>query len=87
MGGIRHGIRFGEQSVRVLDALRHAGDEGIGYNELFEMIYAYRPSKRSALRGLVSQINRRLEESCVVQISGRGGRYHLTTLREKRMFQ
>ena len=87
LGGMRHGIRFGEQAIRIIDAITRAGPDGIGYDELFELTYQDRPVKRTALKGLVMQINKKLEETCDVQISGRGGHYHMTTLLTKRLFQ
>lgn len=75
-GGQRFGLRFGELAVRIIDAVKHAGPDGIGYDDLYEMIYVDRPSQRSALKGYIEHINRRLSEKNDMRISGRGGRYH-----------
>jgi hypothetical protein len=87
LGGMRFGMRFGEMAIRIIDAVKRAGIDGIGYDELYDLLYAGRASKRSALRGHIYQINKKLEGICDAQISGRGGRYHMTSLRLKRMFQ
>jgi hypothetical protein len=82
---MRYGAPFGPQAIRILDTIKRAGRGGIDYDELFERTYSDRPSKRTALKGQILQINKKLEASCRVQISGRGGKYHLTTLQAKRM--
>lgn len=87
MGGLRYGVRFGEQATRIIDAVKAAGIDGIKYDALFARVYADRASKRTALKGHIFRINQMLGETCDVQISGRGGRYHISTKRAKRLFQ
>ena len=81
-GGFRFGLRFGELAVRIIDAVKRAGVDGIEPDVLFELIYADRPSKRTALKGYVESINRRLADVSDVRISARGGAYRIARARK-----
>jgi len=76
-GGIRFGVRFGELAVHIIDTVRRAGPTGIAPDALFEIVYHDRPSKRTALKGYIESINRRLADTTDVRISARGGTYHI----------
>jgi len=78
-GGIRFGLRWGALAVRIIDTVKRAGNDGVGYDELYEQLYSSRASRRTALKGHIFQINQRLGKACDLQISGRGGRYHIAS--------
>lgn len=57
---MRFGITFGGIAVRIIDAVRRAGRDGIAHDDLFDLIYRDRPSNRSALKAYVNRINEML---------------------------
>lgn len=79
----RLGVQLGPLRARLLDAVRRAGQGGISGADLFDLIFAERGVKRSALKTNVWVINDLIADSGWRIVSTKGTDAHYWLVRRK----